>query len=119
MLSGSNTPLESMPAWLATVIEASPSTHFVSSAQSILFRGAGIDAVWPEFLATPLLAACSLEWLSCASAHLSPRPGDQDFCAGTMVVRFVWGLGPAFPRRNNALVRAAKRRGVLEVVVLR
>ena len=50
MLSGSNTPLESMPPWLATIMEASPSTHFVSFAQSILYRGAGIDAVWPQFL---------------------------------------------------------------------
>ncbi len=49
MLSGSNTPLESMPPWLATVMEASPSTHFVSFAQAILYRGAGIDVVWPEF----------------------------------------------------------------------
>ena len=42
MLSGSNTPLESMPPWLATVMQASPSTHFVSFAQAILYRGAGI-----------------------------------------------------------------------------
>ncbi len=50
LLSGSNTPLESMPPWLATVMQASPSTHFVSFAQSILFRGAGFDVVWPQFL---------------------------------------------------------------------
>ena len=50
MLSGSNTPLESMPPWLATIMRASPSTHFVSFAQSILYRGAGIDIVWPHFL---------------------------------------------------------------------
>ncbi len=50
MLSGSNTPLESMPPWLATTMQASPSTHFVSYAQSILYRGAGIDVVWPQFL---------------------------------------------------------------------
>ena len=50
MLSGSNTPLESMPPWLATIMEASPSTHFVSFAQSILYRGAGLDVVWPRFL---------------------------------------------------------------------
>jgi len=55
MLSGSNTPLESMPAWLATVMQASPSTHFVSFAQSILYRGAGIEVVWPEFLAVALI----------------------------------------------------------------
>ena len=51
ILSGSNTPLESMPHWLATIMQASPSTHFVSFAQSILYRGAGIDVVWPQFLA--------------------------------------------------------------------
>jgi ABC-2 type transport system permease protein len=49
MLSGSNTPLESMPPWLATVMQASPSTHFVSFAQAILYRGAGIGVVWPQF----------------------------------------------------------------------
>jgi ABC-2 type transport system permease protein len=51
MLSGSNTPLESMPSWLANVMQVSPSTHFVSFAQSILYRGAGMDVVWPQFLA--------------------------------------------------------------------
>jgi ABC-2 type transport system permease protein len=50
MLSGSNTPLESMPPWLATIVQASPSTHFVAFAQSILYRGAGIDVIWPQFL---------------------------------------------------------------------
>ena len=51
VLSGSNTPLESMPPWLATIMQASPSTHFVSFAQAILYRGAGFDVVWREFLA--------------------------------------------------------------------
>ena len=49
MLSGSNTPLESMPHWLAMIMQASPSTHFVSFAQSILYRGAGLAVVWPQF----------------------------------------------------------------------
>ncbi|MGP0094233.1 MAG: ABC transporter permease [Xanthobacteraceae bacterium] len=55
MLSGSNTPLESMPPWLATLMQASPSTHFVLFAQSILYRGAGFDVVWPQFLAVGLI----------------------------------------------------------------
>ena len=55
MLSGSNTPLESMPAWLATIMQASPSTHFVSFAQAILYRGAGIAVVWPQFAAVALI----------------------------------------------------------------
>ena len=45
MLSGANTPLESMPPFLRTVMQASPSTHFVSFAQAILYRGAGFDVV--------------------------------------------------------------------------
>jgi ABC-2 type transport system permease protein len=55
MLSGSNTPLESMSPWLATAMQVSPSTHFVSFAQSILYRGAGLDVVWPEFLAVAVI----------------------------------------------------------------
>jgi ABC-2 type transport system permease protein len=60
MLSGSNTPLESMPHWLSTIMELSPSTHFVSFAQSILYRGAGLGVVWPQFVAVGLVAALFL-----------------------------------------------------------
>ena len=56
-LSGSNTPLESMPAWLATAMQASQSTHFVSFAQAILYRGAGTDVVWPEFVIVALIGS--------------------------------------------------------------
>ena len=55
LLSGANTPLESMPAFLRVVMEASPTSHFVSFAQAILYRGAGLDVVWPEFLAVTLI----------------------------------------------------------------
>jgi ABC-2 type transport system permease protein len=55
MLSGSNTPLESMPPWLATSMQASPSTHFVSFAQAILYRGAGLGVVWKEFAVVALV----------------------------------------------------------------
>ena len=63
MLSGGNTPLESMPPWLATTMQISPSTHFVSFAQSILFRGAGFDVVWPEFLAVAVIGGLFF-WLA-------------------------------------------------------
>ena len=55
MLSGSNTPLESMPPWLSTLMQASPSTHFVSFAQAILYRGAGFAVVWPQFVIVALI----------------------------------------------------------------
>jgi ABC-2 type transport system permease protein len=57
MLSGSNTPLESMPPWLAKLMQISPSTHFVAFAQAILYRGAGLDVVWPRFLAVAGIGA--------------------------------------------------------------
>ncbi|TJW31203.1 MAG: ABC transporter permease, partial [Mesorhizobium sp.] len=49
ILSGGNTPLDSMPTFLRGVMQLSPSTHFVSFAQAILYRGAGIEVVWPQF----------------------------------------------------------------------
>ena len=51
MLSGGSTPLESMPRVLQIIMQASPTTQFVSFSQAILFRGAGIAVVWKEFLA--------------------------------------------------------------------
>jgi ABC-2 type transport system permease protein len=51
ILSGGNTPLESMPQGLQRFMEAFPSTHFVRFAQAILYRGAGFDVVWPDFAA--------------------------------------------------------------------
>jgi len=55
LLSGANTPVESMPPFLRTLMQASPSTHFVSFAQAILYRGAGLDVVWPQFAAVTLI----------------------------------------------------------------
>jgi ABC-2 type transport system permease protein len=60
MLSGSNTPLESMPPWLATIMQASPTTHFVSFAQAILYRGAGFSVVWRQFVLTGAIAVLVL-----------------------------------------------------------
>lgn len=48
LLSGSFTPFESMPPFLQYIMYGSPSTHFVRFAQSVLYRGAGIDVVWPD-----------------------------------------------------------------------
>ncbi len=57
LLSGGNTPLESMPEGLQFIMQFVPSTHFVSMAQAILFRDAGIDVVWPDFLAAAVIGA--------------------------------------------------------------
>jgi ABC-2 type transport system permease protein len=60
LLSGANTPLESMPPLLRTIMQASPSTHFVAFAQAILYRGAGFDIVWPRFLLVGAIGAVFL-----------------------------------------------------------
>jgi ABC-2 type transport system permease protein len=51
MLSGSLTPLESMPVWLQRVMQFTPTPHFVSFAQAVLYRGAGFAIVWPDLAA--------------------------------------------------------------------
>jgi ABC-2 type transport system permease protein len=51
LLSGGNTPVESMPPALQTIVQIVPSTHYVSFAQAILYRGAGFDIVWRSFAA--------------------------------------------------------------------
>jgi ABC-2 type transport system permease protein len=57
LLSGGMTPRESMPEFVQTVMLAAPTTHFVKMAQSILYRGAGLDVVWPQFLAIAAIGA--------------------------------------------------------------
>lgn len=51
MLSGGITPRESMPDVVQNIMLFAPTTHFVSFAQAILYRGAGLSVVWPSFLA--------------------------------------------------------------------
>ena len=46
LLSGGQTPLESMPMWLQRTMQFVPSTHFVSFSQAVLFRNASLSMVW-------------------------------------------------------------------------
>jgi ABC-2 type transport system permease protein len=50
-LSGAYTPRESMSEIVQKIMLIAPNTHFVMMAQAIFFRGAGLDIVWPQFLA--------------------------------------------------------------------
>ncbi len=50
MLSGGSTPRESMPQAVQDIMLTMPTTHFVSLARAILYRGAGLSIVWPQFL---------------------------------------------------------------------
>ena len=48
LLSGGQTPLESMPLPLQKAMQFVPSTHFVSFSQAVLFRDASLGMVWPD-----------------------------------------------------------------------
>lgn len=57
VLSGGITPFESMPHWLQNVMLLMPTSHFVSLAQAILYRGAGLDIVWPSMISIVAIGA--------------------------------------------------------------
>ncbi|WP_290873583.1 ABC transporter permease [Aquabacterium sp.] len=57
LLSGGATPRESMPAFIQNLMLVAPTTHFVQLGQAILYRGAGIEVVWPPFLALALIGS--------------------------------------------------------------
>jgi ABC-2 type transport system permease protein len=60
LLSGSTTPLESMPVWLKYImLVISPTPHFVIFAQDVLYRGADASIVWPEIVATAAIGSVS------------------------------------------------------------
>ena len=58
MLSGGSTPRDSMPEIVQGVMLTAPTTHFVMLAQAILYRGAGLDVVWPQFISLTVIGAC-------------------------------------------------------------
>jgi ABC-2 type transport system permease protein len=47
-LLGSTTPPGSKPVTLQRITQFSPSIQFVSFAQAIFYRGAGLDVVWQD-----------------------------------------------------------------------
>jgi ABC-2 type transport system permease protein len=57
ILSGAVTPRESMPQAVQWIMQAAPTTHFVDIAQAVLFRGAGIEVIWPHLLAIIAIGA--------------------------------------------------------------
>jgi len=50
ILSGGTTAQDNMPTLIRWIMQLSPTTHFVDFSKAILFRGTGLDIVWPIFL---------------------------------------------------------------------
>ena len=58
LLSGSSTPIESMPIWLRYVMQTiSPTPHFVAFSQAVLYRGADLSLVWQSLLAMTIIGS--------------------------------------------------------------
>ena len=57
LLSGAATPVESMPPAMQLGVRVLPTTQFVRVAQDILYRGAGLETIWPSVLAIILSSA--------------------------------------------------------------
>ena len=58
LLSGSSTPMETMPVSLQYVMQTiSPTPHFVAFAQAVLFRGADLSIVWRPLLAMLIIGS--------------------------------------------------------------
>ncbi len=55
MLSGGLTPIESQPEIIQPVTWFLPSRHYMEFAQAVIFRGAGMDIVWPQFVIVAVL----------------------------------------------------------------
>jgi len=60
MFSGSTSPRANMPEMAQRVSEYWPSTQFAHFAQSVMFRGAGLETVWVQLLALSVAGAVFL-----------------------------------------------------------
>jgi len=57
ILSGAFTPQDSVPEFIQRFMLAAPNTHFVTLRQTVLFRGAGFNAVWPPVAALAFIGS--------------------------------------------------------------
>ena len=57
MLSGTWTPMESMPTWLRALMYLSPLRHYIEIAYGILLRGAGFGILWTSALPMAAIGA--------------------------------------------------------------
>lgn len=60
ILSGGMSPIESQPQWLQYITWFLPSRHYMSFAEAVIYRGAGFEIVWPDFLLVAGLGAAFL-----------------------------------------------------------
>ena len=59
-LSGALTPVEAMPHWMQPLTVFNPIRHFSIIARSVLLKGSGLEAVWPNLLVLVLFTVVLL-----------------------------------------------------------
>ena len=57
MLSGGLTQIESQPEIIQPLTWLLPSRHYMEFSQAVVFRGAGINLVWPQLIILIALGA--------------------------------------------------------------
>jgi len=62
MLSGGVTPRESMPDAVQNIMLLAPTTHFVSLAQAVLYRGADFEIVWRQMAVLFVIGCVFFLW---------------------------------------------------------
>ncbi|WP_424034344.1 ABC transporter permease [Neisseria bacilliformis] len=60
LFAGGSSPRDNMPRAAQIVSEYWPLTQFMKFSQNILFRGAGLETVWPQMLVMTLIGAAFL-----------------------------------------------------------
>jgi ABC-2 type transport system permease protein len=55
LLSGLNSPYESMPGWVQTVMAFSPLRYYIDITYGVLLKGAGLDVLWKPVVTMALL----------------------------------------------------------------
>ena len=60
-LSGGEAPVEGQPQWLEHATRILASRQFITAAQAIVFKGAGLDAVWGQLAAMALMGVALLQ----------------------------------------------------------
>jgi ABC-2 type transport system permease protein len=64
MLSGFMFPVSSMPVTFQWLTLANPLRHFLEIVRAIFLKGAGLDALWPQFLALAAMGTVLLTFAS-------------------------------------------------------
>lgn len=72
LLSGFMFPVASMPVVFQYITLLNPIRHFLEIVRGVFLRGAGLEMLWPQFLALALLAA---GLLTAASRRFRKRMG--------------------------------------------